>query len=85
MPNRLSTLTPASRHRVARYFVGSTVADMERELILQTLETTHGNRSVAAHILGMSVRTMRNKITQYSASGFVVPSAEVGRRLSQPH
>lgn len=85
MPDRFSSLTPASRHRIGRYFVGATVAEMERELVIQTLNSTHGNRSVAAQILGLSVRTMRNKITEYSAAGFVVPSVEAGRKLSRPH
>ena len=55
--------------------VGRTVAEMERELILQTLEHTLGNRTQAANILGISIRTLRNKLRQYSEAGLPVPPA----------
>ncbi len=55
--------------------VGRTVAEMERDLILQTLEHTLGNRTRAASILGISIRTLRNKLRQYSEAGVVVPPA----------
>ncbi len=41
------------------------IRDIERELILKTLEETKGNKSLAAKILGVSVRTIRNKLAQY--------------------
>lgn len=46
-------------------FLGRTVADMEKELILTTLNHCLGNRTQAAHILGISIRTLRNKLKQY--------------------
>lgn len=46
--------------------VGRTVEDVERELILDTLDYCLGNRTQAANILGISIRTLRNKIKQYS-------------------
>ncbi len=49
--------------------VGRTVADVERELILHTLEHCGGNRTQAAEILGISVRTLRNKLRQYLQDG----------------
>jgi len=49
--------------------VGRTVAEVERDLILQTLRHCHGNRTRAAEILGISVRTLRNKIRQYHDEG----------------
>jgi len=49
--------------------IGSTVEAIERELVLQTLARCDGNRTRAARVLGVSVRTLRNKIRQYSADG----------------
>ena len=46
--------------------VGRTVADVERELILETLKHRGGNRTHAAGILGISIRTLRNKLNEYS-------------------
>ena len=51
---------------------GTTVATMERNLIIDTLKHTLGNRTVAAQILGISIRTLRNKLKQYEAEGFDV-------------
>jgi len=47
--------------------VGGTVAEMERRLILDTLEHCAGNRTKAAELLGISVRTLRNKLHEYNA------------------
>jgi two-component system response regulator FlrC len=38
---------------------------MERELILKTLKEVGGNKAKAARILGISVRTIRNKLKKY--------------------
>jgi len=54
-------------------FVGRTVADVERELIIDTLHHCLGNRTHAANILGISIRTLRNKLKQYGDQGFTVP------------
>ncbi|MEQ8226895.1 MAG: sigma-54 dependent transcriptional regulator [Rhodospirillales bacterium] len=53
--------------------VGRTVADVERDLIIDTLHHCLGNRTHAANILGISIRTLRNKLRQYSQEGFSVP------------
>ena len=53
--------------------IGSTVTEVERELVLQTLARCDGNRTRAARLLGVSVRTLRNKIRQYAADGLDVP------------
>jgi len=45
--------------------VGRTVHDVERELILSTLDYCNGNRTHAANILGISIRTLRNKLKEY--------------------
>ena len=44
---------------------GSSVSAMERKLILATLEQTDGNRTHAAKLLGISLRTLRNKLRDY--------------------
>jgi len=54
--------------------VGRTVAEVERDLILETLQHTLGNRTHAAIILGISVRTLRNKLRQYGSEGVAVPA-----------
>jgi two-component system response regulator FlrC len=53
--------------------VGRTVADVERELIIDTLLHCLGNRTHAANILGISIRTLRNKLKIYGDQGFSVP------------
>ncbi|MDP1730664.1 MAG: sigma-54 dependent transcriptional regulator [Devosia sp.] len=54
--------------------VGRTVADVERDLILDTLDHVLGNRTHAANILGISIRTLRNKLNQYADGGTFVPA-----------
>lgn len=69
-------LVPASEpSEVVPMLVGATVQEVERELMLQTLARCDGNRTHAARVLGVSVRTMRNKIKQYSADGIEVPAS----------
>lgn len=53
--------------------VGQNIADVERELILKTLEHCRGNRTSAASMLGISVRTMRNKLRTFLSDGVPVP------------
>ncbi|MAB15028.1 MAG: hypothetical protein CMI59_14125 [Parvibaculum sp.] len=57
----------------ARSFVGKTVAEVEQNLILDTLDHCLGNRTHAANILGISIRTLRNKLKEYSEQGVRVP------------
>lgn len=59
----------------ALQLVGLQVADVERELILATLRATHGNRTHAAAILAISIRTLRNKLHEYLVDGIDVPPA----------
>jgi two-component system response regulator FlrC len=57
---------------VSRNLVGRTVADVERDLILDTLDHVLGNRTHAANILGISIRTLRNKLNQYADEGLEI-------------
>jgi DNA-binding NtrC family response regulator len=59
--------------QVTRALVGRTVADVERDLILETLKHCLGNRTHAANILGISIRTLRNKLNEYAGDGVPVP------------
>ena len=45
--------------------VGMTVHDMEQRLIMKTLESCKGSRTDAANLLGISTRTLRNKLHEY--------------------
>ena len=55
-----------------RGLVGRTVAEVERDLILDTLDHCLGNRTHAAKILGISIRTLRNKLNEYVEAGVQV-------------
>ena len=83
-PPRLSRTVPAVAHatfaaeQVTRALVGRTVADVERDLILETLKHCLGNRTHAANILGISIRTLRNKLNEYADGGLPITPAGAG-------
>ncbi len=60
--------------------VGRTVAEVEQALILKTLDHCLGNRTHAATILGISIRTLRNKLKQYTEDGVAVPPPAAERQ-----
>jgi len=66
----------------ASAMVGRTVADVERDLILNTLGHCLGNRTHAANILDISIRTLRNKLKLYSDQGLQVPAPGEGERAA---
>jgi len=66
----------------ANGLVGRTVAEVERDLIIETLNHCLGNRTHAANILGISIRTLRNKLKQYSQEGIQVPTP---REMDRAH
>lgn len=83
----LSTLVPSMSHSQPTVhggpvLVGRTVADVERDLIIDTLKHCLGNRTHAANILGISIRTLRNKLNEYQASGVGVPAPNIAERLA---
>jgi DNA-binding NtrC family response regulator len=61
--------------------IGRRLEDVERDLIMGTLTRCGGNRTWAAEILGISVRTLRNKMVQYDAAKEI--PAVVGRRTRE--
>lgn len=66
------TGTPVARPNVAS-LVGRRVGEVERDLILETVSHCLGNRTRAAEMLGISIRTLRNKLHEYRAEGRTVP------------
>src|ERR1700722_9053426 len=58
-PSDLSTI---------KFPVGTTVDAMERELILQTLNATGNNKTRAADLLGISLKTLHNKLKEYGGA-----------------
>ncbi|HEV2082057.1 MAG TPA: sigma-54 dependent transcriptional regulator [Brevundimonas sp.] len=67
---------------VSRAHVGQTVAQMEKALILDTLTHCLGNRTHAANILGISIRTLRNKLNEYADEGTAIPAPQSGVAVS---
>jgi DNA-binding NtrC family response regulator len=63
---------------VSRAYVGQTVAQMEKSLILDTLTHCLGNRTHAANILGISIRTLRNKLNEYADEGTRIIAPQTG-------
>jgi two-component system, response regulator FlrC len=66
----------------ARRMVGRTVAEVERELIIDTLAHCLGNRTHAATVLGISIRTLRNKLKLYAAAGAAVVAPGEAQRVA---
>jgi len=59
-----------------RRLVGRTISDVECELIIETLADQRGSRTNAAKLLGISLRTLRNKIHEYDERGKIVPKPD---------
>ncbi len=58
---------PVQEANAVRLGVGTTVDEAERLLILKTLEATNNNKTRAAEILGISLKTLHNKLKEYGA------------------
>jgi len=59
----------AQRLSGMRFPIGTTVDEAERELILQTLAGTNNNKTRAAALLGISLKTLHNKLKEYEGRG----------------
>jgi DNA-binding NtrC family response regulator len=60
-------------HQSSQIRPGFTVREMERELIFKTLKEVDDNRTHAAEMLGISIRTLRNKLREYKEEGLPMP------------
>jgi DNA-binding NtrC family response regulator len=65
--------------RFAVNLAGLTVREVERRLIMDTLGRTGNNRTHAARLLGISIRTLRNKLAEYRQRGEREPAAVTGK------
>jgi DNA-binding NtrC family response regulator len=61
-----------------KQLVGQRLALVERELILQTLRAHRGNRTRTADLLGISIRSLRDRIRNYRSRGDDIPAPESG-------
>jgi DNA-binding NtrC family response regulator len=61
----LDASTRAAKENTNTVQPGVTLQNMERQLLAKTLEATGGNRTRAAELMGVSLRTVRNKIREY--------------------
>ncbi len=77
--NDLVTIATQAAATTTRALVGRKVSDVERDLILDTLDHCLGNRTHAANILGISIRTLRNKLREYTQAGMRVTQPGEGR------
>ncbi|MDX2102825.1 MAG: sigma-54 dependent transcriptional regulator [Alphaproteobacteria bacterium] len=75
-----TTPTASGRGGGTTGLVGRTVEEVERDLIIDTLSHCLGNRTHAANILGISIRTLRNKLKLYQEAGIPVPPPGDGDR-----
>jgi DNA-binding NtrC family response regulator len=66
---------PASTPAVVSFSVGQSLADIEREMIVKTMQATRGNRTRAAKMLGISVRTLYTKLLKIESESAPANSA----------
>ena len=66
---QVSQRMPVSEANTVRLGVGTTVEEAERLLILKTLEATNNNKTRAAEVLGISLKTLHNKLKEYGHAG----------------
>jgi len=73
---------PTQLTRIIRCLVGHSIENVERELIVSSLDHYRGSRTDTAKVLGISIRCLRNKINLYAMHGIAVPPP--GRREHTP-
>ncbi len=69
----MSTQTASANVIIPSYVPGMTLADMERETIIFVLWSWEYNRTYTARDLGISIRSLRDKIQVYESQGYVIP------------
>jgi DNA-binding NtrC family response regulator len=68
---------PVQEANAVRIGVGTTVEEAEKLLILKTLEATHNNKTRAAEILAISLKTLHNKLKEYGQQSNGVAAGEI--------
>lgn len=71
VPNSLATSAATASSNII--MSGMTVAQAEKQLIMETLKATDFNRTEASKLLGISIRTLRNKLHEYRGAGEIIP------------
>jgi DNA-binding NtrC family response regulator len=61
--------------------IGEKLRVVETQFILETLKSHNGNRTHSAKTLGISLRTLRNKINEFVVEGHEVPNPTLGKPL----
>lgn len=74
MERPMSSIQPISQNQTGPHRTAQPLYVVERDAILNSLHITSGNRTKAASMLGLSIRALRNKLSQYAAQGITVPS-----------
>ena len=64
--------------------VGTTVDEAERQLILKTLNSTNNNKTRAAEILGITTKTLQNKLKEYASAGAAGTASNAGGSVPDP-
>ena len=82
LPNHIKVATPnpaisspAASVAAPYSLVGKTLDEIEREAIIQTLEACHGNKAQTARVLGISEKSVYNKMRRLAIDRFAVKSA----------
>ncbi len=81
---RLPLRTAANDPDAVRLGVGTTVEEAEKMLILKTLEATSNNKTRAAEILGISLKTLHNKLKEYGSASAEGRQGRSLQRLGSP-
>jgi two-component system response regulator FlrC len=83
-PEDLADRDPARVRPDIGNLAGLTVREVEQRLIVDTLERTHNNRTQAARLLGISIRTLRNKLAEYRQRGEHIPAPSTHWQGDEP-
>lgn len=67
--NIIKEAKPSSNSKIITVPIGVTLQELEKQLIIETLEAHNMNRTKTAATLGISIRTLRNKLNEYKLSG----------------
>lgn len=78
------TESSAPEHAGALPGPGTTIHEMEKRLIFSTLQKVDGNRTKAATLLGISIRTLRNKLNEYTRAGQFSDDPPAGADCADP-